>query len=352
MNSQGYNSFHFQRHLAATHVRPEHYADFQRLVKTIRHGSHYQLLVAEFNDVSYRNKLIEHVDHIATEANLHSARFDLLSGAYTTFADVEAKLQHLTTLHEVIHILGGEQWFGKDKRWEAFNVRREAIAQTLTSRIVMWLTTDPIGHMALHAPDLWAWRSGVFSFSTTREPTFSVSEIAPAQSFDSRSLPQRTKRIAELRTLLYSDTNIPDDLRLPLLDELASLLGSIGELDEALRIRTELELPVYTRLSAERERALTLLRIAEIRLQRGDHLTGGIQQIVDGLADAFTVAHKLGDPQGIGSIGSLLAQVLALSGRKREALTILDELEATHAKTRDDQGLARIREIRKKIALM
>ena len=52
--------------------------------------------------------------------------------------------------------------------------------------------------------------------------------------------------------------------------QIADILQSRGELDEALRIRREEELPVYERLGDVRSRAVTMGQIADILQSRGE----------------------------------------------------------------------------------
>jgi hypothetical protein len=52
--------------------------------------------------------------------------------------------------------------------------------------------------------------------------------------------------------------------------KVADILRARGELDEALRIRREEQLPVYDRLGDVRERALTMGRVADILQARGE----------------------------------------------------------------------------------
>ena len=52
--------------------------------------------------------------------------------------------------------------------------------------------------------------------------------------------------------------------------KIADILESRGDLDEALRIRREEELPVYERLGDVRARAVTMGKIADILWSRGD----------------------------------------------------------------------------------
>jgi len=172
--------------------------------------------------------------------------------------------------------------------------------------------------------------------------------------------------------------------------KIADILQERGELDAALRIRTEEELPVFERLGDVREKVVTQAKIAGIlqargeldaalalydrllpnaqqmgdidgiahirysmagiRLQRGDHQTGGLQQIHDDLAESFDLWRKLSRPDGIGAAGELLAQVLAMRGQQGDALEVLDQAESAYARFADDQGIARVRSLREKIA--
>ena len=52
--------------------------------------------------------------------------------------------------------------------------------------------------------------------------------------------------------------------------EIADIFEARGELDEALRIRTEEELPIYERLGDVRSRAITQGKIADILVTRGE----------------------------------------------------------------------------------
>ena len=139
--------------------------------------------------------------------------------------------------------------------------------------------------------------------------------------------------------------------------KIADILQARGQLDEALRIREEEELPVYERLGDVRSKAATQGKIADIlqargqldealalqelrlpvaermgdleeiahiaysisrlRLQRGDHQTGGLQEIHDSLSRAYEISRQLDRPDAIGSIGALLAEVLAMRGLQR-----------------------------------
>lgn len=167
---------------------------------------------------------------------------------------------------------------------------------------------------------------------------------------------------------------------------IADILQARGELDEALRIHREEALPVYERLGDVRSKAVTMGKIADIlqvrgefdealvlqeqrlpvarrlndldslahahfsrariRLQRGDHQRGGLQEIYDDLVEAFDAGCRLGRPDFISEIGWLLAHVLILDESRDVALSVLEVVETALRKLGNTQDLARVAELR------
>ena len=130
--------------------------------------------------------------------------------------------------------------------------------------------------------------------------------------------------------------------------KIADILQARGELDEAL-ILQEQRLPIARRLDDIDSLAHVLYSRASIRLQRGDHERGGLQEIYEDLAEAFESGCKLGRPDAISGIGWLLAQVLTLGGLRDKALSVLNEVEAARRKLGNAQGLAQVAELRASI---
>lgn len=300
------DSFRFdhRRYTAASALLPEHSTDFMRLVKDIRYGSRFQFLIAEYNDVIYRDSLIQQLDLVLNAEGLQSFRLNVSRSEYADFSVLEAKMRSLVADYQAIHVVDSSNWFDP-MQWEAFNTRREAVAQGIPLRLILWLTSEPIAQLALSAPDLWAWRSGVFSFTTTAH-ALTVENPQFSSPVDTRSLPQRSKRIAELRAYLNAESPPPDDIRVMLLDELAELLRSIGQLDEALCIRQEEELPVYQKLGNVKSVAVTQGQIADILQARG--------QLDEALRirqeDELPVYQKLGDVRSVAITQGKIADIL------------------------------------------
>ena len=108
-------------------------------------------------------------------------------------------------------------------------------------------------------------------------------------------------------------------------------------------------MPVYERLGDVRERAVTLHKIAATLLATGGLEQGRIQEISEALAEAFAIAQKLSEPDGIAFVGHQLAQVLAIDGHRDDALTVLDAAEAGFRKLDHAAGLDHVAKLRASI---
>jgi tetratricopeptide (TPR) repeat protein len=104
---------------------------------------------------------------------------------------------------------------------------------------------------------------------------------------------------------------------------IADVLEARGQLDEALRIRREDELPVYERLGDVREKAITMGKIADVLQDRGQldealriRLRGGAPRL-----------RALGDVRGKAVTLGKIADVLQARGQLDEALRIRREEE-------------------------
>jgi tetratricopeptide (TPR) repeat protein len=312
--------FDHARHQAAAALKPEHNADFMRLVKDLRYGPTFQFLVAEYNDLTYRDFLIRQIDTVLAAEGLRSARLPLSPQSHPDFAAVELELVALKANHQAVHVIDNDDWFDA-ARWEAFNIRREAIAHGIPVRLILWLTAQPISRLAQAAPDLWAWRAGVFCFAVAYEPVLAAPPVPRSGPVDARSLAERSKRIAELRAYLHSEPPPAEDIRLPLLDELADLHYRMGDLDEALRIRREEEIPVYERLGDVRSRAITQGQIADILQARGD-LDEALRIRRE---EEIPVYERLGDVRSRAITQGQIADILQARGDLDEALRIRRE---------------------------
>ena len=107
------------------------------------------------------------------------------------------------------------------------------------------------------------------------------------------------------------------------LGHMADILHARGELDEALRIRQEEELPVYRRLGDVRSMAVTQGKVADILHARGE--------LDEALAllrkEALPAFERLGDVREMAVTQGKVADILHARGELDEALRIRQELQ-------------------------
>ncbi|MFZ4702987.1 MAG: tetratricopeptide repeat protein, partial [Candidatus Methylumidiphilus sp.] len=314
--------FDLTRHLKGAELPPELAQEFQRLVKDLRFGGKFQLLIAEFNDWAIRDDLMQRMSSVMEEVGITIARVELAGKTYPDVTTMETELTRLAQQHGVVHVIGGEAWFD-DARLEAFNLRREAIAQSLTVRLVLWLDESTVRRFAQIAPDWWAWRGGVFSFCVAHLGIPAELPTPQLGPMDNRSLAKRSRRISELHAFLNTEPPPPDELAGPLWGELAGLYYDLGEWDKALHIRTEEQLPVYERLGDVQQKAITLGKIADIMRAKGQ-LGEALRILTDELLPVF---ERLGNVREKAVTQGNIADILQARGQLDEALHILtDEL--------------------------
>lgn len=311
-----------QARLEAAHGLPLMLFDeFQRLTKSLLHGPAFQLLLLDCSQDTTRNDISRRLERLLSTMQIPCARVRL-NARIADAAALEHRLGRLLQTAQSVQILGAASWFTPG-RWDDLNQRRERLSQT-GLRLMLWLDPPSIAQMTKHAPDLWSWRAGVYAFTNN-----AVSATTPPASPAFRTLPwdsnismvQRHRRIAELREMMAEPGQPGDELRAPLLDELSQLLAETGQLDEALRIRQEQELPIYERLGDAHAMALTMGSIADILQARGqfDEALRIREQ------EELPVYERLGDVRSKAVTMGQIADILHARGRFDEALRIRQE---------------------------
>ena len=131
---------------------------------------------------------------------------------------------------------------------------------------------------------------------------------------------------------------------------IADVLLAAGQLDEAMALQQE-RLPVVTALGDPEGLAHIRYSMANIRLARGEHESGNLQQIYEELTEAFQISCQQGHPDAVGGIGLLLVQVLAMGGLRDEAIETLDTTEDAFTTLRDLDGLAQVKQLRQMLGI-
>jgi tetratricopeptide (TPR) repeat protein len=329
VSAKGGFDLEMRRLRAASGVRPEYFDDFSRLVKSLRASMGFQLLVIEFNDEVDRSHLIGKLDELLAAESRQSAVIDIGYPAgrrIERFADIEEQMRTLAVGRALIHLIGGEVWFDK-ARWQAFNLRREVVSSQVTACLTIWLTPSAVSDMAVSAPDLWAWRGGVYSFLHAARAV----PLGPKEPLEEAKIDRatRARRIGEIRADLAEEATLDDGLRFRLLAELSEHLESTGEGEEAMLAALELR-RIAERLGDDRLLAQAIVRIADLL-----HSSGRLEEalrirqeellpLYEGLGDLFWVAMAKRDIAWIHRARGQVEEALRLC--REEVLPAYEEL--------------------------
>ena len=307
--------------LQAAHSLPAGcFDDFQRLSRSLLHGPDFQWLLVDAPHEGLRAQVMLALDGVLKAAGMATNRLPL-SDKIADVAALERRLVNNAAKAAVVHVIGRQGWFNAS-RWDAFNVRRERIAAGAKARLVFWLDAEAIALVSQGAPDLWAWRAGIYAFlpeSVALGGRFEVATPTPLKA-DSRSMSERFKRIAEIRSWLVRNRDAPDDLIFSPLDELGRLLFDIGDFDAALKHWQEAEMPIYERRGDLYNRLTLLAQIATVHHLRGDD--GAALKILT--EEVLTGFKELGATRDAAVASVQIADSLNAQGRTTEALETLE----------------------------
>lgn len=321
---------------AAAHLQPAHFVEFQRLAKSLIHGPQFQLLIVDCRDERLRAKVLESLALVQQQAGLRGAEL-VLDDSVGDVQALESRLVALATEHEVIHVMGASHWMDAG-RWESFNLLRERLSLLVRVRLVLWLNAEAIGLVARYAPDIWAWRSGIYTFELSVSSIFINGVSAgfqagagrPIISLTSYGMKEKFQRLGQLRDFLAATPSPSDELKVVLLNEMGDLLFFLGYLDDSLVIRRDELLPLFGKMGRTRECAITSGKIAEILQLKLDFqlalqiLKNDVLPVFEALGDAALQAMALSKIADIAYMqGDFDA---ALKIRRQEVLPIYQKL--------------------------
>ena len=243
-------------------LRSEHSGAFLRLQRLVKGRASFTLCFLTYSDSVYRDdvagflegRLNAHVrvnidpeERIGTEV-----LFDRLS---VEPDNGSAQLMGLESWPESLDDLLGR-----------LNQRREALAERCPRPLLFWVLSSHLPAVATRAADLWDWRSGVFDF--TLPPTgVRTDRHQPHLGGSAMFAPDRRGQIERLQTYLAKrPPSSPVDVDLLLdLGDLQRSLGNVAEAESAYSHALE----TVARLDDPRRRAITYGRIADILHERG-----------------------------------------------------------------------------------
>ena len=295
-------------------------AELGRLTRAVGHGPDFQILIVEAVADEATRLAREAIDHTAEERGLRAAEV-----CWDPAADAEGLEQLIVAAAadaDLIHLSGASDWL-TPQRWQGLNIRRDRLAESARARLVWWLHPRNVAEMATQAPDLWAWRGGVYSFLDVAAPS-----VSPLTSFDfphetrvNRADPKpRRKRIREIRTWLEGPPQ--SELVYEVAREWGDLALSLGEFDEARHAYRDIALPA-ARLHHTAQEVLTIKQaLATVATEAGD-FGGAIEILKDATEDAERVLGA-DHPDTLHSRNDL-ALAYQEAGRPNDAIPLLEE---------------------------
>ena len=336
-------------------LRSEHSGAVLRLRRVVENKQSFVLCFLAHSDSAYRETvagflagLLNARLHVAIDGKIRVGTEDLFRRLSDATHVGPAQLDGLESWPE-----------GLDDLLTRLNYRREAFAARCQRPLLIWVRRRDLTIVATGAADLWAWRSGVFDFSLPEVPI-------PAEPHYVRTdpiavdKPAHRQRLADLQRYLrirpalktadvdllvelgdlqaflghseeaeqsYSKAltvvSATDDRRRRAIVQgrIADTLVARGELDAALRIRRDEQIPVYEHLGDVRSLAITRGKIANTLQLRGE-LDEALRIRMD---EEIPVYEHLGDVRSLATARGQIADILQSRGELDEALRIRSE---------------------------
>lgn len=292
----------------------------------------WRLFICRYAHTAEREQVAQAIESLLPG----SARVEADAALHPDWSALEAELARAASVvpGAALQVFGLEHWLdplareATAQRLRAANLRREAFARAAPAALVFWLREAQVRDWVAHAPDLWAWRSGVHEFVGAIEPAADAETGLPRSLFspgemDNRTAEQRQARIDALRSYLEATAQQPDSqLRLDLYDEWADLLHSLGDNTAALALRRDVLAPMCVRMKNEREIAVNQGKIADILQERGQLDEAlGIR-----LAVELPIFERLRDERAVTVVRGRIADIYQARGQFDEALHIHSSL--------------------------
>ena len=337
-------------------LRSEHSGAFLRLQRLLDGRQSFTLCFLTYSDSAYRDEVADFLGERLGARVRVSIEPDDRIGTEALFEKLSAGRNRGPA-----QLTGLELWpEGLDDLLGRLNHRRGALAERCARPLLMWIPSRDLRAVATRAADLWAWRSGVFDFMLPASPDRREPHRPWGWAVEGTDASRRRERIEELRQFLARRSSLRpidvdllldlgelhesfgemeaakaaylrardavanmDDRRRRAITEgrIADILQARGEFDEALRIRTEEQLPVYERLGDVRSRAIAQGQIADILQARGEF----DEALRIRTEEQLPVYERLGDVRSRAVTQGRIADILQARGELDEALRIYEQ---------------------------
>ncbi len=297
---------------------PDEAKELSTLIRAIDFARRFSLLIVRCNEPITRDRLIQRIRESLPKLEIETVEFE------KPIRNVLDELRvGLTSQPGAIFVTGLEHSIERDAPEKSpfiinLNHSRNGFGKFFNCPLVLWLPEFVVNAVAQGAPDFFSVRSGLYYFFATPDAARpAVKRHLSPEIFESFNLPldEKRERIASIENLLSDFRALPEEkrdlseeaellrrlgvlyetigelekaksqfleavrlaeisgnegLRALCFGEVADILQVRGELDAALRIRRDEQLPAFEKLGDVRERAVTLGYIADILFARGE----------------------------------------------------------------------------------
>jgi tetratricopeptide (TPR) repeat protein len=275
---------------ARSSIASAHRRELAYVVNALREPDGFRLIIALFNDPSYRDRI--------TAALPAGASLKIVPDADVGWFELE--LAGLARSGRPVYLTGLETWFDEDppRRIRGLNYHRERLAEVAPVPILCWLPSVLAAELAREAPDLWAWRELVADFGTAQRR---VGTPARAAAEEPSAQPDTAARrlVALHRALDGKRPTKPVDAGLLL--ERARLRADMGLLDDA-RGDAETALKIYRGEGRIADAAAACAHLGTIALRAGR--TKDAEEHFSAALDGFRrIAHPTAEGQVLRLLG-------------------------------------------------
>jgi hypothetical protein len=247
-------------------VAGSHSGEFLRLARLLQLQTHFSFVFAAVDNPQYRSDLIH--------------RFSSTDRIETAFAAVNvveqteiqstdeplALIKHCESAQKKgatrLHLCFELDQSMKAQWWQQVNLLRERIADAFPHTLVFWMSDSQITLAASQAPDLWNWRTAVFSFaSEPNDDTLKPELTSPAfNSITHIEAKSAQARLQDIKDYLQQHTGASTSY---LLLEAADIEDRLGDLTSALN-HTEQAVKLFEESNNTHLVAVTKGKIADI----------------------------------------------------------------------------------------
>ncbi|MEX1368343.1 MAG: tetratricopeptide repeat protein [Nannocystaceae bacterium] len=308
--------------------REEHQAPLRRMERELRGSKRFRFLVATFGDARDRDALIEHLEHAHDDSGVTVVIDPRRDPRW-----LEGELATLAQQAPRIHVTGFEKLDDQRDEWLLrLNYGRESIAASSPTAVVFWMFEEDATALASVAPDLWAWRAGVYEF-----PPPPVSARLPAVArFAVSDHREKEQRLARLEQYLSTPLAAPTSATAAMHGEVGAILLELFRNEEALE-HLERARSIFKSVGDERN-AGTLLGLAGralLQLRRP-------KQALERLLEGKEILERHRDRRGQAILLGDLARVYSEQGDLDTALQSLEEALQLATETGDTRTAAGI----------